>query len=482
MAKHTHTLYYNFTGGIISPGHLLELLTIATAAQATHVRFGLRQQLLLDIPEKHLSQFKQDCVSQQIHLSNTPNIISSYAAAGIFIQNSWLSEGIYKDVFDLFDYTPQLKINICDSKQTFVPLFTGHINWISSPYLHYWHLYVRIPGSQQLFSWPELIYTNNIAAVSKLAETLLSNDTLPETLYTLVKQTLPYISRVKEKELDLPAFHLPYYEGFNKYDNNYWLGIYRRDEYFSIPFLKDVCAICLETRTGQLYTTPWKSLIIKNIDVIHRPLWDYVLGKHAINVRHAANELNWQVEDDCEDGLILKRHIIRYFDTEDVRTYGLCFSVRVQRPASLFGTVVIKKQENKHGSKLKYMQRYDILYTADYNANSSQLLLYREGVSKEHLGPYIVALCKAFYEQKSEADVLQNYVTEQQSLISITVPERQVYQCRQCFTVYDEMTGDVEQQVTPGTLFTALPADYCCSVCASPLDEFVAINEGALSV
>ena len=480
MAKHSHTLQVNFTGGIISPGYLLELLEIAAAAQATHIRFGLRQQLLLDVPDKTLAGFKAACAAKQIAFTGKPNIMSSYPAAGIFIHNTWLSEGIYKDVFNLFDYTPSMKINICDSRQTFVPLFTGHINWISSSSIHYWHLYLRVPGSQQLFAWPELIYTNNIADISREAEALLGKGGAPESVYAQVKKTLPYICRAKEKEPDLPAFHLPYYEGFNKYDNSYWLGIYRRDEDFPIAFLKEVCTICLETRTGQLYATPWKSLIIKNIDAAHRGLWDYVLGKYAINVRHAANELNWQVEDNCEDGLVLKRHIIRYFDTADVRTYGLCFSVKVRQPASLFGTVVIRKQENRHGSKLKYMQRYDILYTADYNANSAQLALYREGVPKEHLGPYIVALCKSFYEQKSAANVLQHYVTEQQSLTGIPAAERKVHQCRVCFTVYDETAGDSGQSVPAGTPFSALPADYCCSVCASPLDGFEEISEATL--
>lgn len=480
MAKHTHTLPFNFTGGIVSPGYLLELLKTAAAAQATHVRFGLRQQLLIDVPDKNLAAFKSSCAAQQLPEADAPNIMSSYAAAGIFIHNSWLSEGIYKDVFNLFDYTPSLKINICDSQQTFVPLFTGHINWISSDSVHYWHLYIRLPGSQQLYAWPELIYTNNISAVSKQIEQRMNAGTAPELVYAQVKQDIQYISRPKDKAPDLPPFHLPYYEGFNKYENSYWLGIYRRDEDFPIAFLKEVCAICLETRIGQLYATPWKSLIIKNIEPAHRKLWDYVLGKYGINVRHAANELNWQVEDNCEDGLILKRHVIRYFDTADVRTYGLCFSVRINRPASLFGTVVIRKQENKHGSKLKYMQRYDILYTAGYNANSAQLLLYRESVSKEHLGPYIVALCKTFYEQHSEVNVLQHYVTEQQSLATVVTAARKVHQCSECFTVYDDTAGDTEQQIAAGTLFQDLPDHYCCSVCSAPLDAFTAIPEADL--
>src|SRR5688572_20029608 len=138
MARQTHTISINFTGGIISPGYLQEALKIAAAAKVTEVRFGLRQQLLIDVPVK---QFKQ-CKHQKIAIQEPDschNITSSYPAADIFTHgNSWLSEGIYKDIFDMFDYTPSLKLNICDSRQTFVPFFTGHLNWITSAHSHYW--------------------------------------------------------------------------------------------------------------------------------------------------------------------------------------------------------------------------------------------------------------------------------------------------------------------------------------------------------
>lgn len=476
MAKHTQTFFINFTGGIISPGYLQEVLEAAAVTGITHARFGLRQQLILEIPGEKVPAFLEACSKRQITPANTPNIISSYAAANIFIHNSWLSEGIYKDVFNLFDYTPDLKINICDSQQTFTPLFTGHLNWISSSSLHYWHLYVRLPGSQQLFAWPELIYTNNIAALSKKIEQLLPAALTAEKVYQQVCASNAYISKPNDTPLELPVFHLPYYEGFNKYNNHYWLGIYRRDETFPLALLKDICAICRETHTGQLYATSWKSLVIKGIDPVHRHLWDYTLGKYHINVRHAANELNWQVEDNSEDALVLKRHIIRYFDTADVRTYGLCFSIRIEKTASLFGSIVIRRQENKYGSKLKYMQRYDILYTPGYNANSSQLLLFRESVSKEHLGPYITALCKSYYEQNSAADILQQYVAAQQLQQQAPVRQKEIHQCVQCFTVYDPEAGDEEQHIAAGTAFAALPDTYTCSVCAAPLSCYKTIS------
>lgn len=486
MSRRIHTIYINFTGGIISPGHLHETLQLAAAAGVTDVRLGLRQQLLMDIPASHFKQFSEQCEQQGIafHEQETakPNITSSYPGAGIFITDGWLSEGVYKDVFDLFDYTPALKINICDSRQTFAPLFTGHINWVAAAHAHYWHLFIRLPGTDQLLPWPELVYTNHIARVSRCIEALLQNGiTDVNNLHVQTKNKLEYTGR-PGTELALPPFYLPYYEGFNRYQNGYWLGIYRRDEKFPLSFLQELCAICLETRTGQLYATSWKTIIIKNIDPAHRHLWDYVLGKYRINVRHAANELNWQVEDNSEDGLILKRHIIRHFDVADVRTYGLCFSIRMQGTTGHFGSVVIRRQESKYSSKLKYLQRYDILYTPGFNPNTATLLLYREEVAKEHLGPYLVSLCKEFYEQGSATNALQAFVSSRQATIAAPLPDKKVHQCRQCLSVYDETLGEPAQDIAPGTPFESLPPHFGCALCGAPASCFKEISEKELGV
>lgn len=446
MLKKTQTIQINFPGGIISPGYLLSILEIAEAAKVSEVRFGQRQQLLIEVSAGTAPLFAD-------HVSTTPNIISSYPANGIFISNSWLSEGIYKDVFEMLNWEPKLKINVCDSRNTFTPFFTGHLNWIAGAQPNYWHLVIRYPKSNHLFAWPELLYTNHIGELSRQLETQLLNNE-------------PVTGVPVEKELKLPDFHLPYYEGFNKYDQYYWLGIYRRNEYFPVSFLKGLCHICLETKTGQLYATPWKSLIIRNIEQEHRPLWDYLLGKYGINVRHAANELNWQIPDNNEDALVLKRHIIRYFDNADVRTYGLCFSVGHH----CFGGIVITQQESKYKTALKGQLRYDISYTPDFNPNSGTLINYRSGVAKEHLGPYITSLCKSFYERHSTDDPLQGYVAAHTS--PVPAVEKQVYQCPACLSIYDEQVGDPDQSITPNTPFEQITDHYHCPLCEAPAGTF----------
>lgn len=480
----------NFTGGIVSPGYLKEILLLAQEAGVPHVRFGLRQQLRMEMPGKFYKVFMQSCAEKRMVVYKNeeapPNIMSSYPGVDIFTTDSWMREGVYKDIFDSFRYTPQLKVNICDSQQTFVPFFTGHINWISSSSQHFWHLYVRFPKTATVYKWKQQVYTNDIPVLSQAIETeIFSNKALfyangnanGDDLYHRIKATIPFISKDATTE-PLNDFSLPYYEGFNRLNNQFWLGIYRRDEEFPVSFLLDVCNLCLQTRIGQLYTTPWKSLIIKGIDPAHRKLWDRVLGHYRINVRHAANELAWQVEDDTEKGLQLKSHIIRHFDKEDVRTFGLCFAVQTKPSVSMFGSVVIRKQQNKNPHRLKALERYDILYKKDFNPNSGELILFRDGVEKDYLGTYLVSLCKSFYEEKTAEPLLLTETLPQQN--EVVRKTTIIHQCSHCQTVYVPALGDEEQGIAPGTDFNSLPLDYACPLCEALKEEFVEVEETQL--
>src|SRR4051794_27741703 len=46
----TQTVNINFKAGIVSPGYLKEVLQLAADARVETVHFGLRQQLIIDVP------------------------------------------------------------------------------------------------------------------------------------------------------------------------------------------------------------------------------------------------------------------------------------------------------------------------------------------------------------------------------------------------------------------------------------------------
>ena len=479
------TIKINLPGGIVSPGRLHEILTIAHNAKVQQVRFGVRQQLLFTVTGEKLRflerDFKEHKIRYEVNGERYPNIISSYCAEEVFRTGQWLHESEYHTVLDGFDYSPKLKINLSDSNQSFTPFFTGNVNFIASPEPHFWYLYIRPKQSNTLYRWRDLIYTNDVARMAHAIEQVLLEGTFTEPeLYEKVNQTQTYITQPATQEVELPEFTLPYYEGFNRYGQRSWLGLYRRNEQFSIPFLLDVCTLCLETRVGELCTTPWRSLIIKGIEEKDRPAWSHVLGRHNINVRHAANELSWQTEDHNEEGIDLKKYILQYFEKHDTRTFGLCFGVQTRDKSEVFGSILIRKRYTIKVGTLKMLPVYDLFYTENFNPNSRRHFLFETGLMKNHLPNQVDRLCRKFntsrHAQTPKATRMEVYEPP------VPASLHELYHCPHCLTVYDETYGDERAGIAPGLPFNGLPDTYLCPTCETPKAEFVELETETLVV
>jgi rubredoxin len=479
-------LKINLRGGIISPGTLLQVLAAAREAGVRELSFGARQQLLMWVKSETVrgsgilelkTELKNLTIDFEVESDKYPNIISSYCAEEVFPTGQWLSEGIYQDIFDGFDYQPKLKVNISDSFQSFTPFFTGNLNFIASETQNFWYCYVRFKQSNKIFRFPILIYTLEIPKVcQRIEEVILKGGEMNENeVYEAVIAKGEIISQVILSDLQLPKFSLPYYEGFNRYGAKTWLGIYRRNETFTIDFLEEICKVCVETKVGQICSTPWKSLIIKNIENQDRQKWDSLLGKFGVNVRHAANELNWQVEDHSPEGLSLKKAIIREFDDYDVRTFGLCFAVQTRSKSEVFGSVVIKKRAILKG----ILSVFDIYHTTDFNPNTRELVLFEKGVNKAHVPEILQRLSKRFYAQNVRQDIVIPKPKERKvSDLQIV----KIHQCKTCFTIYDERFGDSVNEISVGVKFADLPFTYCCPICENDKSEFVEVESEGLLV
>ena len=473
-----HLIKINLPGGVVSAGDLYEILVIAENAGAQHIRFGSRQQLFFTVADQALEDMDMEMlqanITYEVGADKYSNIISSYVCDTIFSSESWLREGVYKDIFDLFNYQPRLKINLVDRHQTFIPFFSGNFNFISSDVNNYWYLHIRFPKTSRFYCWPSLIYSNDIPVISKKAEEIiLKNKALfydaplidEQLFYDMVTKGTALHTQPLTAPLQLPDFYLPYYEGFNKYDNKYWLGVYRRNELFEIAFLKDVCNLCLETRIGQLYTTPWKSILIKGINPGDRNDWGLILDRYRLNVRHASNELNWQIEDMCEEGLALKQRLVREFEEADLRTYRLSFAIKTQPKTGLLGSIIIKTQPSG---------LYEVLHTADFNPNSKNYVSFKKRVKRESLVPDLIELCNSYYQlSQSKTKTTTAVVSEVEDL---PVSANLLYQCKHCFTVYDKAYGDALNSIAIGTDFADIDA-YACPVCEADKDSFELVEK-----
>lgn len=473
----------NLPGGVLATGDLYALMQAATAVGMQDIQTGMRQQLYCTVLQKNKATFTDALDRMKFHYEcdadTYPNIISSYAAHDVFNTQHWLSEGLYKDILAQFDYSPSLKISIVDAEQSLVPYNCGHINFISSRTNNHWYLQIRYPGTAALLEWPSLVYSGDIARISKYIEWQISRagakHTTIDWLVDAVNKQEPFLPHPVVQGMAVKDFQLSYYEGFHKMDSRNWLGIYRRQELFPVAFLQEMAALCMQSGIGQVYTTPWKSILVKGIAASDYPSWDYLLGKHRINVHHAANELNWQLEDLDEEGLQLKKYLIRQFDKEDIRTQGICFGIRTNSQADINGSVIIRKQENTSRNQYKLMNRYDILYTENFNPNARNYIVFRKDIEKQHLPDYICSLVKYYYESRNNPGFGQHNIYRENFTAKEPAPAENansIHRCQHCLTTYDPAYGDACNKVAPGTAFEALPATYACPTCNSPLDNF----------
>jgi len=430
--KNINTIKVNFKGGIISHKELYNILVAAGKSRLQFVSFGLRQQLLLavELDELEILTAELDMlgITYEVNKKNFPNIVSSFPAEEIFIINTWLTESVYKEIFYSFGHTPRLKINISDANQNFTPLFTGNINWVAAPdEPHFWHLFIRFPKTNIVYDWKDLVHTKDLAAMSlQIEETILkhhenfydNNEASGDELYELIKTDTFNIKPVITA-LTLPPFRLPYYEGLNRYSDKYWLGIYRRDEMYSIKFLKEVCKLCLDTEIGQLCSTPWKTIIIKGIQEKNRKDWNYLLDKYQINVRHAANELNFQVEDNNPVALKLKHHLVKYLNDDDTRSFGVCIGIKTRKKSEVFCSILVRRKALFSIGKWGFFYTYDILCAKEYNPNERTDFIFSSDNPKFVLAEQLRRAVLSYYTYHNEKDAPLKEIIDEMELSEI---------------------------------------------------------------
>jgi rubredoxin len=123
---------------------------------------------------------------------------------------------------------------------------------------------------------------------------------------------------------------------------------------------------------------------------------------------------------------------------------------------------------------MKALDRFSIWHTEGLDPHAREAVLYRKDLEKEHLFPYLVSLCKTFYEQQNKQHLPMTVTETGRAGGGKTGEKDACFQCRHCMTVYEEQYGDPEQAITPGTPFAQLGDDYVCAVCGGPVRDFAA--------
>ncbi|GAA4278433.1 rubredoxin [Aquimarina mytili] len=476
MEKELSLHRVDIKGGILSPIELQRIIEYGQKLGLETFHFGSRQDIIFPSKDKDGNILtKHDAFDPAFFASETQeNISCSYVSIDIFDSTVWLRGTTYLYILEDFRYTPTLKINITDPKQQVVSLFTGDLNFIASPHEDYWYLFLKLPGWEEVY-YPALIYTWDIAKVAEAIEKQYETVDDIDELFQFLNENLDTNNRIIEKPLQIEFNPFPYYEGMNKMGiNQYWLGLYWRNNQYDLKFLKTLCQFCLEHRIGKICLTPWKSFIIKGIPKESKLALEKLLGQSGINVRHSALELNWHLPVHNKKALDLKKFLVMNFDQNDISTYGLTFGITASRNQKRYFTSIMI-EENKTPSAVKdFVVRptYNVLYARNFNSNTQKYIVYAQDVDQIDLPGLLLELTKTYFQNLGTTEVEQNNnQTTKKEILEI-----EVYQCKDCQNVYDPTLGDASFNISAGIDFADLPDDYCCSLCEASKDNFQKIN------
>ncbi|TRX40845.1 rubredoxin [Flavobacterium restrictum] len=464
-------------GGVLSPGELREIVNMGLEQGQKSISFGSRQDIIFS---KGFRPVKKDKMGKHHFVypdeKSGNNIVSSYVSTDIFRNTPWLTGNKFLYVLEQFKEQPKLKVNITDPKQQLVPLFTGHINFIASHHEDYWFVYIRLPKWDKMELYPVLVYSWDVAKVYyEIEKTLIEEPQSAEMIFQLVSEKLDTNNRTIDKSLSIPFYPFPYYEGMNKLGiDQYWLGLYWRNNLYDLDFLKEMCELCFDCKIGKICITPWKSFIVKGIPKERKLDWEKFLGKKGINVRHSLLELNWHLPVAMEWALNLKTFLVRTLDQFDISTYGLTFGLsEYNREGHYFTSIVVEKNESpKELESIKIRDTYNILYAKNFDPNTKEYIVHAQDVDKLELPTILIELSRKYFEELGNSVLEINTVSAKKEK---TIQE--MHQCQECMTIYNPEYGDPSQGIEKGVLFNDLPEGYCCSLCEAPKSNFVLLEK-----
>lgn len=453
-------------GGRIAPNDLRQVVGWALDYGLTTLEVGNRQEILLRPPTRTI----REDLARRIHAlglptdetdSQRPNLVSSLPATDLLADTPWLTAGTYLDCLAQFrDWTPRLKINLVDPVQTLVSPFTGNINFIASPEPGYWYVFLRPSGSVRRYAWPILIESESLEKFVRVVEHHYfqhSPDSgvraTADAFYRAVMADFQGNTRRVREPLTRDDTPTPIYEGFHRSPTgHYWLGLFRRQTVFPLPFIDALCDQCRSSRIGQLYLTPYKTILVKDIREADRPAWDRLLGRHGIRTNLPGWYLNWQLPNADEQSVLVRNEILQQLDNADIRTDELSFAINVPFSEAVASVII-----HQNGSP----QSFDVYQRTGHSATNAQYVLFAKSQPLAQLSDAIRQLSLAYYERLSTPTPV-GFADDDRPAEQ---PQHCVHECPACLSRYDERYGEPGRGFAPGTPFTTLPDTYTCGLC-----------------
>lgn len=463
MSKKYSTIKIYVPGGVLSPGDLRRIVTTAHHFGCDYIQFGNRQEIIFKV----LSHYEEDIkirfqTIQYYYTINDiehHNIVTSNIVKNIFKSVNWLSEGLYLEIINSFDFIPKVKVSITDPMQGVVPLMSSRINFIASNYDNFWFLYHK-SEKNELYVYPVLFHGTELAQLVKAIENYEKEYLFltPQDLSFEILNLREWYVKTFDEGIKLEHKRFPNTEGFHSYGDKFWLGLFQREYYYSISFLDSLCIVCSQTNNNKIHISPWNGIIIKNIEEKDIDVWEKLLGKYKISTGHSSLELCWQLTEINEKAIDLKKYFVTAIEKEEIRTEGLTFGLKTSKedPST---SIIIEKNYYFNWKYFKSLQYFTIYYRKDFNSRSLEKTLFADNVRKDDVPIFLRFLCQKYYSVLSSPLPVSNVQEENKGAKANN--QETIYQCEECLTIFiPKPEGKLEILEEP-------TEEFKCSVCDS---------------
>ncbi|MBC7422614.1 MAG: rubredoxin [Ferruginibacter sp.] len=129
---------------------------------------------------------------------------------------------------------------------------------------------------------------------------------------------------------------------------------------------------------------------------------------------------------------------------------------------------------------IEFFYRYDILCAKNFNPNERTGTVFSRNNFKWLLPEQLRRAIISFYASKAAGMGIGDTIKIKSDAPVKEAIVVKVQQCPDCFSIYDAVVGEPENNIAAGTLFNNLPPAYCCPICENEKDNFITINKSSL--
>lgn len=452
-------------GGIYTPKQIKKVAQMVSKGSLEGLHLGERQELLF-APHYSAKEHNSREVASMSCWSlgrNQFNPMCSQMCGGLDGVLDWAyEEDVYREILDAISTPPSFRVGLIHPEQVLMPRLANDLNFYPSEQNGFWALLLNVQGDRLLLS--RLIPTDSVVKFIETCESHLKEKNSFMGIVDVLSEELSE-DWPKSPSLELPSYAHRDLEGFlSMSSGRYALNLYNNHHPWSVAFVVELMDMAQANDIAQVYVTGGRSLLIKHIRKSDLLLWEGLLSRHNMTIRHSAADLAWIVGSHQPRNVRLKRRIQRRLEREGISFSQTAISIDPPRLDDR-ATIFIVPRRNWYGN------RYELLHKKGFDPLAAICLSVAGDMTLAELLEKLVELHQKLYARSMTFSALS---LDPMKLASSKVTR---YECPECLTCYDEAFGDPARGIAEGTSFTALSEDWSCELCEAPKADFLPLVE-----